>query len=366
MKRVMLYPYNKSLAPFVEEWGFDSDKEIVALVALPQSGLVGHRAGYVNNAEYEIEISSDFQDGLNKCDTLYLFEDSETEQYDYMAIAIAALELGKNVVLAFNIPEEKRAALEVQARKMGSNVSFAYEHFLSDNQFANSQYHFKGMYTPKAKVVFVGGLIRNCGQTRICLGLSRTVKNKGYKATVLGCNAAYPIMGYHDMSDLFDDEKTKPVNVIRLLNNLIYKIDTVEEPDVMIIEIPGEIIKYNDFVCGDFGLSMFQVANAVKADSFIADLPYGEYNNEFLENLNRYVERKIDCPIMSYSISNQMLLYNESVEMQNYICFSHSLSHTIEQVSLMRETLKFEVFNTFETEKSRTAYETIIRKLEEL
>jgi len=364
MKKIGFYPYSRALSPLADYISLSGEYEIGGLVADKRSGLAGHESRFAENAEGTYPVTDDLETALKDCDTLALFSpENEDEAYDTAAVAKQALTMGRDVVCAFAAADETETELTAFAQEHGVSIRFVYESFIENAEYAGGRYTFSGLYVPQAKVVFVAGLLKGLDQQRVCLGLAERAKKRGYRAAVLGSGKWLPLLGYHNIGELMDEDSPRGVDAVRLLNCLIRKIDTTQRPDMMIVEIPGEMMKFNDMICGDFGVGMFKISQAVKADETICCLPFGEYTEEFYHSISDYTEKKFDSKIGYYHISNRAFLYNESMEVRESVTFATGAEKTAEKVAKMQGT-QCGVFNAFHPTQSKTAYDKIIDRFE--
>lgn len=361
MKKLTIYPFRRTLSAFVDYISSFQEYEIAYLVAPKKSGLCGHVHGHVDYADYGYIVSDDIDEAISNSETIALFPAEKNLPYNVCELVKKAISLEKEVVCVFKPTHEQRIELEKFAKDHAGSIRFCYETFPWDDGHFDERYMmFQGIYTPQAKVVFVAGLIQDIDQKRICLSFAQQIQMHGYHVSILGCNSFFPFLGFHDIETLFDDS----VDTIRRLSSLIYKIDTVEKPDVILIEVPGEIMKFNNILCGDFGVSLFKVSQAVSADGMICCFPYGKYNDDFCNTINEYLQKKFDCTADCFHISNRMLLYNESIEYSEYLTFSRKMQDALINIDEMRKSFSYPIFSSFCPNQSKPVYDNIINRFE--
>lgn len=368
MKRIVLYPYSRRLSALADYIDLGGEYEIGGLAADRRSGLAGHGSRYGENAEGTYPVTDDLEAALAGSEVLALFEpEGEDEAYDVKGTAQKALRMGRDVVCCFYAEERARRELEAYAEEHGASVRFLYESFIEDAVYTQGQYMFSGVYVPQAKVVFAAGLLKGLDQQRVSLGLAKRAAERGYRAAVIGSGKWLPLIGYHDIGGLMEGNRVYGEETVRLLNSLIRKIDTEEKPDMLIVEIPGELMKFNEMVCGDFGVGMYKISQAVKAEEIVCSLPYGEYTEGFYNSVSEYAEKKYDRGIGYFQISNRVFLYNESMEVRKSVTFAADAGKATETAEKQAgQVMRYGIFNAFHPAQSKAAYDKIIDRFENM
>lgn len=133
----------------------------------------------------------------------------------------------------------------------------------------------------------------------------------GCKCSVISSNSLGMILGFHVIPEFMYDEQLNLEQKIFCFNHFVKSIVDEEEPDVLIIGIPGAILPMNKYITNHFSEVALAIGNAVEADAAIMTLNYvKEMNKEFLDELCNLAKYKLNMPIEIFAISSQRISFN--------------------------------------------------------
>ncbi len=145
-----------------------------------------------------------------------------------------------------------------------------------------------------------------------------------------------------------------------LLNNLCKLIEQRENPDLFLVDIPGNLLEISKKICGDFGCFPYIFARALQPDYTICSLPYMDTILENYMILGDVVNRTIGIEIDCY---NMVAAYLDVMESENNDMFDYlSVS---EEFIRKKAGGREKMFYIFEKKDAENVRDTIIKRLEE-
>ncbi len=156
-------------------------------------------------------------------------------------------------------------------------------------------------------VIFVVGITSYTEKFHVQLTLRKHLLDSGYKVSQIGSKQYSNIFGFHSypsfMSETIDNTKK-----ILLFRKYVKCIEQQEQPDIIVIGIPGGIMGANRKHHFDFGITAYMVSHAVEPDYVIMNMLYNpNYTEEQLEEINQTCIHKFNWRIDSFHLSNSLL-----------------------------------------------------------
>lgn len=139
------------------------------------------------------------------------------------------------------------------------------------------------------------------------LALRKRLLDNDYKVSVIGSKPYSSLFGFHSFP-FFMNENMDNTQKIILFRKYVKYVEMIEQPDLIIIGIPGAIMAINKKHHFDFGVTAYMVSQAVTGDYVIMNMLYGKkYTTEQLEELSRVCKYRLNFEIDSFHLSNAWL-----------------------------------------------------------
>lgn len=135
------------------------------------------------------------------------------------------------------------------------------------------------------------------------LNIKRELQDKGYKVSHVGTKSFSNLFESHPIPDWFFGRKYNEAEKISMFNKYLKDIETHEKPDIIIVGIPESIMPLTHKHPFNYGVYAFEICCAVLPDYAILSLPYGEYNNEFYEEMERLCRYRLNVKLDAFYIS---------------------------------------------------------------
>lgn len=309
MQRAVIYPFTEKWIPIVEHWNRKRETpRIVSAVADGKRGAAGRDIGILHNHDnMGVTIQADWKTALAECDTLILAEKKEGKA-SAVRIIEETLQLGKNVICMQELAREEAENLEETAREKG----LVFEYHGCDG--AESYDVDIELSIPEAPVIMVGEMCEGLDGADVALAVNRLMQARGYDSIAVleqGCSALRDVYSYPKA--LREREETESSKVY-WVNSFIKDIETRRKPDVIVMQIPDAMMKYNDKLCNGFGIIPFMVSQAVRADYFIFCVPYRGIEEARIGEISSVMEKRFGFEIDCIHMSNAALEVEDSIK----------------------------------------------------
>ena len=288
MEKILIYPYNKSYKPVVVHQKLIASSlpntQIESLVSPRGWGL---EDDIVDGSYGVIKVSCDFEAELDKCTMVWFVEDGNLQLpedilFDKLHKAIHA---NKKIIYT----RKKNNSQYEQATNLIPNVLK-----VTINIHKISNLFTKPMcYKIDVPVLVVLGLEENTDKFEVQLGLREEFISRGYKVSSISSRRDSDILGAHSIPEFMFKNEICEADKIVQYNHYVKEVELDENPEIIIIGIPGGVIQFDSFNHNNYGIIAFEISNAVPCDCAVMCSPYyqffnGDYSEVYNDMLNKY------------------------------------------------------------------------------
>nr|WP_308742309.1 hypothetical protein [uncultured Anaerocolumna sp.] len=304
---VAIYPFCAEILPIVKTFNKLQESFVIKRLISPSGfGLTGHDAGYVcNHPDVGFVVTEEFNFEGKEWTTLILFEPimiKEKIDYSYVDIAEAAILYGKQVIF-FSASEEGDNKIN-QLSKLYSDKIEIKPYITYKNHAHNEEHKFYDMEVP---VILVGGLLEEADNFEVLLKLAVKLKMENTNALVITKHPMGELFGFYNLNHIWnctDHSEAQKINEInRYMNSLLKE----KRPEVILMEAPDAVLKYNDYAVNGFGIRTYMLCQAVAPDRFICCVPFELAVGEFLDAISKKFEATLGVSITSVHASNILI-----------------------------------------------------------
>ena len=156
-------------------------------------------------------------------------------------------------------------------------------------------------------VVFVAGTAQFTEKFHVQLAMRKSLSDNGYNVSQIGSKTYSNLFGFHSYPAFMRDNMDNTQKII-LFKKYVKHIEMQEQPDLIVIGIPGGIMAINKKHHFDFGMTAYMVSQAVEADYVIMTMLYDkEYSEERLETIRQVCRFRLNFEIDGFHLSNTLL-----------------------------------------------------------
>lgn len=178
-------------------------------------------------------------------------------------------------------------------------------------------------------VVFVASTMEYCRKFEVELGLHQFLSKKGYNIKLVSSKSYGELFGVYPFPKfMFEalDEEQKIVN----FNILLKSIEYSTHPDMIIVGIPGTIMKFNNTILNHFGILAVEAAKAARPDIVVLNVNYDpNCDCEMLDSLCNECAQTLGTPPICICISDSQL--DTSMVSNGVINFLYLKSEKVEK-----------------------------------
>lgn len=296
VKKILIYPYSKMHEPVIRFSEFILDYEVEEIISPPGWGLIGKEV-YSKKRNYI--ISDDFTSALEKCDVVWFVEDE-------------ILELPRSVLNEKILQSIQYNKQIIYTRDYSAEIIKLIPEELNITPQSISEMKYEGesgliLLDQVKPIVFVAGTSPNTDKYAMQLALVAGMRKKGYRVSAVTSRQGSEVLGLHSIPEFMFDSSVSIHEKILRYNHLIKQIEIQENPDVIIIGIPGGVIPYSKKIHNDYGIIAFQIFHAVDCDCGIFCSLYGLYDEEYFDRIESLIKNKYGVSIDYHHVSSVML-----------------------------------------------------------
>ncbi|MBD7912580.1 MULTISPECIES: TIGR04066 family peptide maturation system protein [Clostridium] len=361
-ERTIIYPYNIDFYPVLRHLNSLKSLDIAGVVSPKGWGLTGKDAGSVGGGEnIGIMVESNFSNMLQSCDTVLFIESYNNLDFNSFVYPkmVEAISKGKNIISTLKIEDDIINKIEEKCEE--EEVYFKSYNNLNENVKDIYIYkeEIKEISTP---IIFVLGLCDRTNKFEIQLSIREEFIRKGYKVSQVGSKNYCEMFGFHSFPNFMYSKKFTESEKIKLFNEYIKQIEINENPDVIVIGIPGGISPINKFVTNKFGIFAYEVSQAVTPDVSILSLIYNSYSDKDIEFIKNSVKYKLGFEIDCLNIGNNAIDWAklEETKLLNFITVD---SNSVDKKKTLLKSRYNTIYNILNLKDAKELTEYFINML---
>ncbi|MCI9005455.1 MAG: hypothetical protein HFH39_09500 [Lachnospiraceae bacterium] len=162
---------------------------------------------------------------------------------------------------------------------------------------------FKRIETP---IIAVGGIVDDYVNAEIVINLYERL-SEIYSVEAIIKESEAELIGIKSWDSLIYDTGYGEKEKILHINNTIDEVQEKKAPDVIILQIPGGMMRINEERDNDFGIFYYYVSQAVNIDFFVCTVPYEFIDNSVLRKINDDIVGKYNINMDVINVSNKII-----------------------------------------------------------
>ncbi|WP_143316279.1 TIGR04066 family peptide maturation system protein [Clostridium sp. HBUAS56017] len=354
-KKVLIYPFSNKFFPVMKELINKTDEYEIMSVVTPKTWFLvkeNNDVSEINNSNYlGIAISNNFIEEIEKCDTV-IIADCNNEKIMYSDIVSkirTSIKFNKNVICCFKL--EDKDILQINELSKKSNVKFEYLNEVDKSLEGIETLEqdkvdiYSRIYKPDSPVVFIGKLIDELESTFSLVSISENYKKEGYNVVTISLNSNCRMLGYLAFPNFIFELNISVEKKIFLFNYYIQEIEKRYRPDLIVVQLPGGMMKYSDIITNGFGVYPYLISQALSSDYFVLVTPFSEMEEEFYESLSECFWHRFGFKINVINMLNTTLDVAYSIE-QHKVDLDCLPVKNVDEIILKKfQNSKISVFN---------------------
>ncbi|GLB27612.1 hypothetical protein LXJ15735_38530 [Lacrimispora xylanolytica] len=295
-KKIAIFPVDYDNATLVR-YAFMGEYEPIALLAPELNVLEGCDISRLDGGSFaNIKLFINYEEKIQESDLLYLTSSEEfINNKLYKKLFDFSKELGKEVIVSEDI--SKHFELSTQYVGLGDS-----NEVLTDIPTPHK------MLTIEVPIISIFSIGEKCGQLQTEFMARKYFLSKGYRVLQIGSHDFMNNIGCLNIPDFMFNAKVDPFLKAIGFNRFIHKHCLVEKPDIILLGVPNPIMKYNDSNLNGLGINPFIIQSSIKSDIGIVNMHFGDYNDEFLEEVRLFCKYRLDVDARYFGVSNTSVL----------------------------------------------------------
>ena len=367
--KIAIYPYSQEIDPVLNYIYFLTPQyEIVSLIS-PKGW------GYANNAislgksesRKNIQVLSSLDDMDNSINCIFIPEFNASEKFESDMIdniSIVLPRITKIICAQYlkkdNLEKLQKLCVSTNGKcelEIKNNIKTEYDYKL---EIQDEENYLENIPVP---IIAVAGMWENVDKFYTSLALRDILLKNGYKVSQIGSRNYCEMLGFHSFPDFMITSQIDESKKVILFNRYIKQIYDVENPDVIIIGVPGAVQSLNAFHTNKFGILHYLVFKAIIVDFLIMCTFYETNGKEFFKLISESCAYKFGCPADCFHMSNHLfssISLNESNIIEYLVLSRKKVSETLLDYY---KDLSIPIINVFDESGITELYEKIIGKL---
>lgn len=367
--RMLVFPYGQDCEPVIRHADLlEAQYEITALVSPAGWGKAGKEVA-VGAGNSVLLVHESFQEVTEEFDSLFIppfqvsVEAVENRLVDKMLALIPHI---SQILCTARLTEANCKKLKEACRCSSQPCDFfdfCEEKGLEAYGLAEPTEKNPSLKFLDVPVVIVAGVWEKTDKFEISLSLRERFLRDGYRISQVGSRDGCEMMGFHSFPKFMLQKDLDGTVKIPCFNQWIHQMNKQEQPDVVLITIPGALQDFNEQFTRGFGLLPHEVFQAVAPDALVMCNIYMSEEENVLDELSMSCKYKFDIAVDAFHISNLIVDVHKSEEFSRIITNSIYRETVSKAVTRGSTNNLIPVYNGLDAKECDKMYETIIEKL---
>lgn len=309
VKKVMIYPFYDEFIPIVKFLNKLNPELIVYKLVAPMGfGLQDKDAGeaYRKNT-IGLKVTNNFDEAIADSDILFVTNGYKCVSIykDILNKIKKAINMEKEIICTLELASEQLSELINLSKRQDTKFTYynAYENMLQDVSHIEN-YEMKKIHVP---IIYIGEMLDGFGGFEMLLKTTLYLKKQGYNVLSIGKPKYSDIFNIQSMPRFIYETGIKDENKVYSFNAYIYKLQKNLKPDVIVIQLPDSLFRYNNEITNQFGIYSYIVSQAVSCDYFIYCSECSNLGTKMLKMLNKTFKYRFGFEINALNIVNKCL-----------------------------------------------------------
>lgn len=370
--KAIVFPYDREFAPLLKYKDMLKNTIITGVISPIGWGLCDKDASsvYIEGEKFGYTPYSTITDELlNKSNTLWIIESSHKLKFENIFNSIKeVVEHNINIIITRKLSKLEYVQIIELCESNGVQCTIPFGLYndglvVPEEELDYERIPLENINTP---VIFISGICEMTNKKYVQLAIRKRLLDTGYKISQIGTENYCEMFGFHSFPAFMNNNSINETQKILLLNGYIKELEVTEQPDIIIIGVPGGIMPINKNNKINFGIYAYEIANSVNPDVVVMCLLNENYNSDYFSELQQLVKYRFNYAIDYYCISNYRMdqLSLEQVEEIKYISVSKQINESVIN-KLKKENTAQYIFNPLDDSDCDELCEYINDKLSE-
>lgn len=291
MEEIAIYPYNDSYAPVVRHQQLMAGIKVKSLISPRGWGMNGD---HIQTDSGELRVSGDFLSEMDQCSAVWFVDDAHISLPEETLKRRLADALQQNKRILFT----RQSSSEDIKRMIPPEKEIIIEKKCYSRDRIN-----RACFNINTPVIFILGITENTDKFEVQAALREQFIKQGYTVSSISSRRDSAILGMHPLPDFMFDASISETEKILSYSHYIKQIELNENPEVIIIGIPGGVFRFSKTKHNHFGITAFEISNALTCDCAVLCSPYLDYSLDYFQSISNAIKEKLGFPITYHHIA---------------------------------------------------------------
>lgn len=335
MNKLLVYPFTKELCPLIRNRSLIKEYELVSAVPHKGFGWEGKDICEIDGGEPTgFILGQSFTEELDRCDSILFDINRQAVEKEYSVYIDKARSSLKEIVTIIpndvTVPE-----VDIQANSILKEIP--------------------------VPVIMVMGLGENCQKFDIQLGLREAFLKAGYKVSQFGTKPYCSLFGFERLPDIPEKPLFKK---IFMYNSLFWDTCLRENPDIIIVGVPGGIMPISSHIHGLFGETALALSYSATPDATILSYYHTAPSEEYFDMLSHLCRYRLGASDIFFHASATQIIFEDSgIADLSYPTLKSQF--VLDNINMHAPDLSAVIFNSLISESSSPFYQKVIEKLQD-
>lgn len=307
-KTMMIYPFTREVISIVRYKELLAGYDKVYCVCLPSDMKEGDASYIDNGKEVNCECVNEFESYMDDVDDVFFAADTVNPYIRKQYARLAGLCSEKKKNIGFLYPICKRDHENIQKFCQNSTIEFIQ---FKNSESPNNSGFFQQISVP---VIFVCGSAKDTDKFETQLIIRQNLMKLGFKVSQFGTKYYSELFGFHSIPSYMFHGNMSEHEKILCFNNQVKELELVENPDVILIGLPGGAVRDTENYTTEFAVTAYEISSAVTPDYTIFNIYENENDLEYMiENIFR-LNNRYEFDINQIMVSNTYFDYSKTIE----------------------------------------------------
>jgi peptide maturation system protein (TIGR04066 family) len=308
-KLATIYPYSKNDVQFFRYASFLKEIQPVYAVSPPGWGLSGNDVTEIDGGKcIGIKIIEDLIYALKNSELLILT--SFERFYGQKGGLIETIKIAIQCKKPFMLFSSVKTTEEKEVLEKAESLGLVYHIPVNKFDFIKESTTINCCENLKVPVTFIVAQGPGAGKFETQLGLYKELLQSGYKVSLIGTRPYCELFGFHSFPSFMFSKELDETEKVIAFNRFAKQMEKEEEPDLIIVGIPGGTMPIAEKVHNNYGILHVELASALEPDNVIYNLYSNSYNFVFFEDSIDFIYHRFNhAETCCFVITNTWLDY---------------------------------------------------------
>lgn len=296
MKKALIYPFNYNFLTILNHANKLLDLEIHSLVSPLGWGFCNEEYSICDK---KVKVTDDFNASIEETSLAWFIDSPEELDLEKFIIPKVkyAIKNGKQII--YTRKDFSKIATKLSNDELKNIVNLDIGNINDKEASSLSQ-----ISTP---VIFICGIYEGLDTFNVNLSIGEEFQKLGYSTLQISPKKEAYLFGLEPFPRyMFDDSLSSKSRILNF-NNFIKVKEVEKKPDVIIVEIPGELFHFSNKIISNFGMHAYEISNSIQNDCGILCMPSDMFIPESCEELKYIIKGRFGINIDYFNVEKKVI-----------------------------------------------------------